>query len=162
MKIIQLTDNSWILKKNDITIGTLFKSTNGLLFMSPERRKQYSSFEDFQKDWGIKKIINDDDVSSSPDDCITNNINGFPIKHKNIKIIENANPPQYIKGNTNSKAIFAAGYWVVKNDNFWVTKLCPKLLTIKDNESHGPFKSRLEMNNVVKILNQEIKMSGIK
>lgn len=162
MKIVQLTDNSWILKKSEITVGTLFKGANGLLFMSPEKRKKYASFDEFQKEWGIRKILNADDAGATPDDAISSEINGFPIKHNNVKVIENSDPPQYIKGNANAKAVFAAGYWVVRNGNIWVAKLCPKMQTVEENETHGPFKSRLEMNTALRKLNHEIKMSGVK
>jgi len=160
MKIIQLTDKSWILKSNDITVGTLFRQDEQFLFMSPEKKAYYNTFEDFTSDYGIKKILNSDDASVIPSHIKLENINGYPVKHDGFKIVDGVNPPRYTKGSTLSKSEFCAGYWIVKNNNTYCQKLCPKYSTINENESIGPFKTKIEMLQKFNTLLKEIKMMG--
>jgi hypothetical protein len=48
-----------------------------------------------------------------------------------------------------SKSIYCAGYYIIKFDKGWVKSLCPKLITIERYESKGPFKTELEMKQVL-------------
>jgi hypothetical protein len=50
-----------------------------------------------------------------------------------------------------SKSLHAAGYYIVKFDHGWVHSFCPKLSTLTSNEWQGPFKSKLEMRERLRL-----------
>jgi hypothetical protein len=60
--------------------------------------------------------------------------------------------PLFTKSNK-SKSLYCAGYYVIRFDKGWVKSFCPKLITIERYESHGPFKTELEMRQELSRVN---------
>lgn len=158
MKLLQLTDNSWIAKENGNSVGTLFRRPEGFLWMTPESHEAFLTFEEFTARFDDVEIEEDDAI---PNDTITM-LEGYPIKHQNIIVISGTHPPQYKRDTLKGKAVFAAGYWAVRSGNTWVGKFCPKVATIDANPHYvkGPFKSKIELNHTLALLNRAIKLSG--
>jgi hypothetical protein len=50
-----------------------------------------------------------------------------------------------------SKSLHAAGYYIVKFEHGWVHSFCPKLATLTNNEWQGPFKTKLEMRERLRL-----------
>ena len=50
-----------------------------------------------------------------------------------------------------SKSLHAAGYYIVKFEHGWVHSFCPKLTTLTNNEWQGPFKTKLEMRERLRL-----------
>ena len=48
-----------------------------------------------------------------------------------------------------SKSLYCAGYYIIRFDKGWVKSFCPKLITIERYENKGPFKTELEMKQVL-------------
>jgi hypothetical protein len=48
-----------------------------------------------------------------------------------------------------SKSLYCAGYYVIKFDKGWVKSFCPKLITLQRYTYQGPFKTELEMRQVL-------------
>lgn len=44
-----------------------------------------------------------------------------------------------------SQSRHAAGYYIIHFEHGWVQSFCPKLVTLKNNEWQGPFKTKIEM-----------------
>jgi hypothetical protein len=56
--------------------------------------------------------------------------------------------PMFTKSN-DSKSLYCAGYYVIKFEKGWVKSFCPKLITLQRYEYKGPFKTELEMKQVL-------------
>jgi hypothetical protein len=48
-----------------------------------------------------------------------------------------------------SKSLYCAGYYIIKFNKGWVKSFCPKLITIERYENKGPFRTELEMKQVL-------------
>jgi hypothetical protein len=48
-----------------------------------------------------------------------------------------------------SKSLYCAGYYIIRFNKGWVKSFCPKLITIERYENKGPFKTELEMKQVL-------------
>ena len=62
--------------------------------------------------------------------------------------------PLYTK-TANSQSFFCAGYYCIKFENGWVPAYCPKLITLSRNEYKGPLKTKLEMTEILRKLNND-------
>lgn len=143
----QLTDNSWIAKSND-TFGILFKQNGCYDLKTSSVSVNFTSLDDIEKKYG-KISYTDRDIPN-----LVDNINGYPVKDKNYVLIE-SELPKYVKKNSynQSKIEFYAGFWSVKYPNGWALNLCPKVSTIEQYESQGPYRTKLECSNNNNLLN---------
>ena len=141
-KMLQLTGNSWLIRASSGVSGLLFKTDEGYLFMSPNARTEFDSYEDVEKKFGKLKLeerVEDQEVSQ---------IAGYGVRHEHI-MVHSEKPPRYTIG---GKVIYAAGYWGLRFPKGWTLVFCPKLKTTTDYESVGPFRSKLELSNHVTML----------
>jgi hypothetical protein len=145
-KMLQLTNNSWLIRTSTGSSGMLFKTGETYLFMSPSSRIEFETFEAVQKKFG--KLVQE---QRAEEDAEAGHINGFPVKHEHIEV-HSENPPLYTTG---GRVIFAGGYWGLKFPNGWTTAYCPKQKTTTDYESVGPFRNKLELLNHISMLNTQ-------
>lgn len=148
-KIIQLTENSWLVKAGIDESGLVFQKPDGFVMLQANRRLTFGDEKALKQKVG--KLPRD---RQAPENEISA-INGFPVRHENVVIIEHETLPTYTKG---SKVIFVAGYWCIRFDQSWSGVFCPKLKTIEEYETVGPFKNKLEMNahvNKLKVQDQQ-------
>jgi len=139
----------WIVEQNGEKIGTLSKKENNRFVLSS---KDGSSFfgkkEEIIKAFGkdffqakIKTTMSNEvvrDVYSYPTSCHPYN----PMFNVQKKL------PLFTKS-PDSKSLYCAGYYVIRFDKGWVKSFCPKLITIERYENKGPFKTDLEMKQVL-------------
>jgi hypothetical protein len=139
----------WIVEQNGEKIGTLSKKENNRFVLSS---KDGSSFfgkkEEIIKAFGkdffqakIKTTMSNEvvrDVYSYPTSCHPYN----PMFNVQKKL------PLFTKS-PDSKSLYCAGYYVIRFDKGWVKSFCPKLITIERYENKGPFKTELEMKQVL-------------
>ena len=50
---------------------------------------------------------------------------------------------------SDSKSLYCAGYYVIRFDKGWVKSFCPKAITLQRYEYQGPFKTEIEMKQVL-------------
>jgi len=53
-----------------------------------------------------------------------------------------------------SKSLYCAGYYTIRFEKGWVKSFCPKLITLQRYEYQGPFKTDLEMKQVLSRVNK--------
>lgn len=145
-----IIDNKfWIVEKDGAKFATLRKSDDDRFVLSNETGiKIYDTKESltkqFGKDFFVAKIIKEADgnqpnevhgysTSTSPHNAM------FDIKRK---------LPLFTKSG-DSKSLYCAGYYVIRFDKGWVKSFCPKLITLQRYEFRGPFKTELEMKQVL-------------
>lgn len=144
-KLSQITENSWFMKTNSDITGLLIKKDK-YTFLTKTNKETFDTLDDIASKYGkISYIEREVEIAS--------NIDGFPVRHKDIEVIS-SNPPIFVKKTKiGSNVEFYAGYWSIKHPNGWGSALCPKVSTVKETEHEGPFRTKLECTNNNNILN---------
>jgi hypothetical protein len=139
----------WIVEQDGEKVGTLHKKENNKFFLSSKMGESwFNKKEELTKTFGkdffnakIRTTITHEDVRDVhgyPTSCYPHN----PMFNLQKKL------PLFTKS-TDSKSLYCAGYYIIKFDKGWVKSFCPKLITIERNENKGPFKTKLEMKQVL-------------
>ena len=145
-----IIDNKfWIIEKDGEKFATLRKDEENRFVLSNESGiKIYNNKTDltkqFGKDFFIAKIVKESsnseplEVHGYASSCLPHN-SMFDIRKK---------LPLFTKSE-DSKSLYCAGYYVIKFDKGWVKSFCPKLITLQRYPYKGPFKTELEMKQVL-------------
>jgi hypothetical protein len=139
----------WIVEKDGEKFATLRKNDDNKFVMSNEAGvKVYPNKESLTKQFGndffIVKIVKESDnnqpnevhgysTSTTPHNAMFDIIRKLPIFTKSEE----------------SKSSYCAGYYVIRFDKGWVKSFCPKVITLQRYEFKGPFKTELEMKQVL-------------
>jgi hypothetical protein len=139
----------WIVEKDGNRFATLRKNEDDRFVLSNESGvKIYPSKESltkqFGKDFFIAKIVKESRDSEE------NEVHGFPtsVKPHNAMFDIQRKLPLFTKSG-DSKSLYCSGYYVIRFDKGWVKSFCPKLITLQRYEYKGPFKTELEMRQVL-------------
>lgn len=145
-----IIDNKfWIVEKDGEKFATLRKNEDNRFVLSNEKGIQvYDNKEtltkQFGKDFFVAKIIREQD------DAGTNEVHGYPtsIEPHNAMFDIKRKLPLFTKSE-DSKSHYCAGYYAIKFDKGWVRSFCPKFITLQRYDYRGPFKTELEMKQVL-------------
>lgn len=145
-----IIDNKfWIVEKDGEKYATLRKNEDNRFVMSNESGIQIYNTKDsltkkFGKNFFVVKIIKESE------DNAPNEIHGFPssIVPHNAMFDIRKKLPLFTKSQ-DSKSLYCAGYYVIRFPKGWVKSFCPKLITLQRYTYHGPFKTELEMKQVL-------------
>ena len=144
-----IKDKFWIVERNGEKFATLRKNEDDRFIMSNETGvKIYDNKESLTKEFGkeffIARIIREAD-NSNP-----NEIHGYPTStdpHNAMFDIQRKLP--LFTKSKDSKSLYCAGYYVIRFDKGWVKSFCPKKITLERYDYRGPFKTELEMKQVL-------------
>ena len=145
-----IIDNKfWIVEQDGEKIATLRKDDEDRFVMSNisgikifNTKKEIT--KQFGKDFFVAKIVKEsennqlNEVHGYQTSCIPHNCM-YDIKRK---------LPLFTKS-LDSKSLYCAGYYVIKFDKGWVKSFCPKLITLQRYPFKGPFKTEIEMKQVL-------------
>ena len=144
-----IQDKFWIIEENGEKIATLRKNEDNRFVMSNELGiKIYDNKESltkqFGKDFFIAKILKEAHNS------LPNEVHGYSTSTTpfNAMFDIKRKLPLFTKSD-DSKSLYCAGYYVIRFDKGWVKSFCPKLITLQRYEFKGPFKTELEMKQVL-------------
>ena len=139
----------WIVEENGSKIATLRKNEDDRFILSNELGvKIYDNKESltrqFGKDFFIARIIKEAN-NSQP-----NEVHGYTTSTTpfNAMFDIKRKLPLFTKSD-DSKSLYCAGYYVIRFDKGWVKSFCPKLITLQRYEFKGPFKTDIEMKQVL-------------
>jgi hypothetical protein len=144
-----IPEKFWIVEKGGAKFATLRKSEDNHFVMSNELGiKVYETKEkltmEFGKDFFIAKIIKE------ADDAEPNEVHGYATStapHNSMFDVKRKLPLFTKSGD--SKSLYCAGYYVIRFDKGWVKSFCPKAITLQRYEYQGPFKTEIEMKQVL-------------
>ena len=145
-----IIDNKfWIVEKAGAKFATLRKSEDNRFVLSNETgirifETKEKLTREFGKDFFIAKILKE------ADDSKPNEVHGYATStapHNSMFDIKRMLPLFTKSGD--SKSLYCAGYYVIRFDKGWVKSFCPKLITLQRYEYKGPFKTELEMKQVL-------------
>ena len=149
-----IEDKFWIVEKDGARYATLRKDDEDRFVLSNERGFEIydtreSLTEKYGKDFFRVKIVREA-VDANP-----NEVHGFPTSTTphNTMFDVRKKLPLFTKSE-DSKSLYCAGFYVIKFDKGWVKSFCPKLITLQRYPYQGPFKTELEMKQVLSNVNK--------
>lgn len=143
----------WILEDGDTKVGTLQKDeSDKFVMLSKNNRSIFKDMKSIEKKFGKNFFISAKTIQQPK---LENEIYDFPTN------CEPHNPmydlkkklPLFTKSNA-SKSVYCAGYYAIKFDKGWVRSFCPKLITVQRYEYKGPFRTELELRQVLSNANR--------
>ncbi len=144
-----IKDKFWIVEEDGERIGTLRKDEEDRFVLSNgEGFKIYKTKESltkqFGKDFFVAKIVKESD------NALPNEVHGYStsVEPHNAMFDIRRKLPLFTKSE-DSKSLYCAGYYVIKFDKGWVKSFCPKLITLQRYPYKGPFKTEIEMKQVL-------------
>jgi len=144
-----IDDKFWIVEEGGEKIATLRKNEDNRFVMSNESGiKVYDDKESLTRQFGknffVVKIIKEKD-NAEP-----NEVHGYATSAKPHNPLYDVKRklPLFTKSG-DSKSLYSAGYYIIKFDKGWVKSFCPKLITLQRYPYKGPFKTELEMKQVL-------------
>jgi hypothetical protein len=139
----------WIVEKDGEKFATLRKIEDEKFVLSNESGiKIYNNKTDltkqFGKDFFVAKIVKEAHNS------LPNEVHGYPtsVEPHNAMFDIQRKLPLFTKS-SDSKSLYSAGYYVIHFEKGWVKSFCPKLITLQRYEYQGPFKTEIEMKQVL-------------
>jgi hypothetical protein len=144
-----IPEKFWIVEQAGVKLATLRKNEENRFVMSNiEGVKIYDTAQsltkEFGKDFFVAKIVKEADSAKD------NEVQGFATScapHNGMYDIRRK-LPLFTKSD-DSKSLYCAGYYVIKFEKGWVKSFCPKLITLQRYEYKGPFKTDIEMKQVL-------------
>lgn len=158
MTVIQakpIIDNKfWIVERDGERIATLRKNEENFFVLSNENsvtrfKDKKSLKEQFGDDFFVAKI------KKEADNSLPSEVHGFSTSskpHNAMYDIKNKLP--LFTKSKDSKSLYCAGYYVIRFDKGWVKSFCPKLITLQRYDYKGPFKTDIEMKQVLSRVNK--------
>jgi hypothetical protein len=148
-----IDEKFWIVEEEGTRVGTLRKNEDKFILSNEQGIKVYANKKsvtnEFGKDFFIAKIIRE------ADDAQPNEVHGFKSStkpHNSMYDIQKKLP--LFTKSSDSKSLYCAGYYVIRFEKGWVKSFCPKLITLQRYEYKGPFKTELEMKQVLSNVNK--------
>lgn len=144
-----IDEKFWIVENSGVKVGTLRKNEFSQFILSnSDGIKIYDNKQSITKEFGddffLARIIKEAD-NSNPQE-----VHGFPtstIPHNAMYDIHKKLP--LFTKSKDSKSLYCAGYYTIKFEKGWVKSFCPKLITLQRYEYRGPFKTDIEMKQVL-------------
>lgn len=146
MKIFKVDKDAWLISKdnNKSWMLTFYNGIYSLLKDGVVHRyddNTIDSFVDRRKLLTTRKQR----VSTNRETFIF----GFPVKHTNVECVDDGSGLPLFKKNKTSEAVYCAGYYLIKVNNCWSPRFCPKQTTLKTCKAYlGPYINTDEMNEV--------------
>jgi hypothetical protein len=142
----------WIVENQGQKIATIQAiEEGGFAYVHDEHRKRYASIKLLSKEHNIKFDTTTKKEKIAVQDY---NVYGYPVSNKPWNILYDVKHqfPVYTK-TSKSKSYYCAGYYIIRFSNGWVKSYCPKFITLNRYEFQGPFKSKDEMQEKLRLAN---------
>jgi len=149
-----IDDKFWIVEQdNGVRFATLRKDEdNRFILSNVDGIAIYKTKESLKKQFGKNFFVK---IKKEADDAQPLEVHGFPtsvIPHNSMFDVQRKLP--LFTKSKDSKSLYCAGYYVIRFDKGWVKSFCPKLITIQRYEFKGPFKTEVEMKQVLSNVNK--------
>jgi hypothetical protein len=139
----------WILEEDGERVGTLQKKENNKFMLSAKGSERYfNRKDDLTKIFG--KEFFETKVKTTVSHQEIREVYGYPSSWHPYNPLFNVQKklPLFTKS-PNSKSLYCAGYYTIKFEKGWVKSFCRKLITIERYDYRGPFKTQLELKQVM-------------
>lgn len=144
-----IADKFWIVEADGEKVATLRKNEDDRYVMSNQNGvKIYETKESLTDEFG--KTFFTVKIVKESDSALPNEVHGFPTStepHNPLYDVKRKLP--LFTKSEDSKSLYCAGYYTIKFEKGWVKSFCPKLITLQRYEYKGPFKTEIEMKQVL-------------
>ena len=147
-----LKNKFWIVEDAGEKIATIQMVEDGtVVYVSSTERRKYTNIKLLSKDYNI---VFDKEQKKLKEQKAEYDAHGYPVSSKPWNVLYDVKHqfPIYTKTNK-SKSYFCAGYYIIKFANGWVKSFCPKFITLNRYEYQGPYKTKLEMQEQLRLAN---------
>ncbi len=144
-----IANKFWIVEQDGTKVATLRKDEDNRFVMSnASGMKIYDTQDSLTQEFG-KKFFTVKIVKES-NDALPNKVHGYATSTAphNAMFDIRKKLPLFTKSE-DSKSLYCAGYYTIKFDKGWVKSFCPKKITLERYPYKGPFKTELEMKQVL-------------
>jgi hypothetical protein len=144
----------WILESEEgEKIGTVKIADNRVNVVVGGKPETFSSMDQAIAAMGLifsKRVKEESAVEDDP----KNEVYGYPTATKPHNALWNLQMklPVYTK-TSKSPCYHCAGYYIIRFATGWVKSYCPKQVTLEQNKFKGPFYSKLEMQEQLRLAN---------
>ena len=148
-----IPNKSWLLETDGLKIGTLSKERSSYSILKDGKKITVGTAKDVKEKLGIVFF----DVGKvTKSETKEYSVYDFPCGSKPYGSVFDIRKhlPIYAKS-TKSKSQYCAGYYVIKFRKGWVKSFCPKLITLDRYPYHGPFKTEVEMKQMLASLSRK-------
>jgi hypothetical protein len=150
---VLVPNKSWLLEDNGFKIGTLNKFRSSYYILKNGQEVPIGNANDVKEKLGIVVTNLSKEIGIVSKE---HTVYDFPCNSKPYGAVYNIRRklPIYAKS-TKSKSQYCAGYYAIKFRKGWVKSYCPKLITLDRYPFHGPFKTEVEMKNILSAINKK-------
>jgi len=144
-----IADKFWIVEQNGERVGTIRKGTDLTVSLAGKNIGRCSNLDELENKFNIR-LVSGKELTVGKEEKSVLEVHGYPSKTAPFNAMYDMKRklPLYTK-TQNSQSFYCAGYYIIQFDK-WLPSFCPKLLTLSRNEFKGPFKTKLEMQQVLK------------
>lgn len=144
-----IPEKFWIVELDGEKFATPRREDDDRFIMSNKTGvKVYDTKQSLMKQFGndffVARIIREADGSDPQE------VHGFSsstVPHNAMFDIKRKLP--LFTKSEDSKSLYCAGYYIIRFEKGWVKSHCPKLITLQRYPYQGPFKTELEMKQVL-------------
>jgi len=143
-----LADKFWIVEQNGQKVGTIRTNEKGVTLTVGKQNHAFSKLEELEKNMNVSFANKQINKSQNKE----YDVYDFPCKTKPFNAIFDLKRklPLYTK-TENSQSFFCAGYYVIHwEDGSHSPSYCPKLITLSRYNYEGPFKTKMEMSEILR------------
>jgi hypothetical protein len=148
-----IPNKSWLLERDGLKVGTLNKERSSYSILKNGNKIAIGTVKDVKEKLGVVFF---DVVKSVKSETTEYAVYDFPCGSRPFGSVYDIRKrlPIYAKS-TKSKSQYCAGHYVIKFRKGWVKSFCPKLITLDRYPFHGPFKTEVEMKQMLTTLSKK-------
>lgn len=147
----EITPSSWIFyDDNEAKVGLLIQKDDQFSLFSKDKISRYNSKAELIK--AFTSIVWEERIVV---ESKTITIGKLPVDSDEIFDLIEGDVTSYKKTKT-GRARFVPGYYGLKFSNAYTGSLCPKLITIEQNEHIGPFITKFELDGEIALANRRL------
>lgn len=155
MKAKTIVENKfWIIEEdNGDRVGTISLKNNSVTVTIKDTSQVFSNLDELCAKYDISFSKR---AKPSKTD-IANEVYDYPTAHTPYNALWHVERklPIYTKTNK-SNSYHCAGYYIIRFEHGWVKSFSPKLITLQRYEFKGPFKTKLEMMEQLRLHNDSV------
>ena len=155
LKAKNIVENRFWIIENDAgdRIGNIAQTSSGVRCTVSDVVETFPSMAEMIEKKNISIVRRTRELTSK---TVDGEVYGFPTNHTQHNTLWNVKLklPIYTK-NDKSSSFYCAGYYIVKYNKSFVGEFMPKLITLQRYEYLGPFKTKIEQLERLKVMNNE-------
>lgn len=147
----------WIVETDGEKVATIqaIDEDGSVVYVDDASRTKFPSIKTLSKEYNIVFDNTKPEKKSSNKEY---SVHGYPTGNRPWNTLWNVQHhfPVYTK-TSKSKSFYCAGYYIIHFNHGWAKAYCPKFITLTRNEYRGPYKTKEEMLEQLRIANKENK-----